>query len=78
MIGTLRRELLDRTITWNQRQLEGLVVDCIDHRNTHWPYRSLDQRPAVVADPPDQPDGHLQVVTTARCDGLINQHKHAA
>jgi putative transposase len=26
-IGTLRRELLDRTIIWNQCQLERLVVD---------------------------------------------------
>ena len=30
-IGTLRRELLDRTIVWNRRQLEHLVVDYIDH-----------------------------------------------
>ena len=29
-IGTLRRELLDRTIIWNRRQLERLVVDYID------------------------------------------------
>ena len=29
-IGTLRRELLDRTIIWNQRQLQRLVIDYID------------------------------------------------
>ena len=33
-IGTLRRELLDRTIIWNRRQLNKLVVDYIDHYNT--------------------------------------------
>ena len=33
-IGTLRRELLDRTIIWNRRQLKRLVVDYIDHYNT--------------------------------------------
>ena len=44
-IGTLRRELLDRTIIWNQRQLERLVADYIDHYNTHRPHCSLDQRP---------------------------------
>ena len=33
-IGTLRRELLDRTIIRNQRQLKRLVVDYIDHYNT--------------------------------------------
>ena len=56
-IGTLRRELLDRTIIWNQRQLKRLVVDYIDHYNTHRPHRSLDQQPPVATNPPDQPDG---------------------
>ena len=77
-IGTLRRELLDRTIIWNQRQLKRLVVDYIDHYNTHRPHRSLDQRPPVATDAADQPDGHLQVVRTARCGGLINEYRNAA
>ena len=77
-IATLRRELLDRTIIWNRRQLNKLVVDYIDHDNTHRPHRSLDQRPPVATDPPDQPDRHLQVVKTARCDGLINEYRNAA
>ena len=77
-IGTLRRELLDRTIIWNRRQLERLVVDYIDHYDTHRPHRSLDQLPPVATDPPDQPDRHLQVVRTARCDGLINEYRNAA
>jgi len=34
-IATIRRELLDRTIIWNQHQLEQLVVDYIDHYNKH-------------------------------------------
>jgi putative transposase len=43
-IGTLLRELLDRTIIWNQHRL---VTDYIDHYNTHRPHRSLDQRPPL-------------------------------
>ena len=77
-IATLRRELLDRTIIWNRRQLNKLVVDYIDHYNTHRPHRSLDQLPPVATDPPDQPDRHLQVVKTARCGGLINEYRNAA
>ena len=77
-IGTLRRELLDRTIIWNQRQLKRLVVDYIDHYNTHRPHRSLDQQPPVATNPTDQPDRHLQVLRTARCDGLINEYRNAA
>ena len=74
-IGTLQGEFLDRTIIWNRRQLNKLVVDYIDHYNTHRPHRSLDQRPPVATDPPDS---HLQVVKTARCGGLINEHRNAA
>ena len=77
-IGTLRRELLDRTIIWNRRQLNKLVVDYIDHYNTHRPHRSLNQRPPVATDAADQPDRHLQVVRTARCGGLINEYRNAA
>ena len=77
-IGTLRRELLDRTIIWNGRQLNKLVVDYIDHYNTHRPHRSLDQRPPVATDPPDQPDRHPQVVRTGRCGGLTNEYRNAA
>ena len=77
-IGALRRELLDRTVIWNRRQLERLVVDYIDHYNTHRPHRSLDQLPPVATDAADQPDGHLQVVRTARCGGLINEYRNAA
>ena len=77
-IGTLRRELLDRTIIWNRRQLNNLVVDYIDHHNTHRPHRSLDQRPPVATDAADQPDRHLQVARTARCGGLINEYRNAA
>ena len=77
-VGTLRRELLDRTIIWNQRHLQRLVIDYIDHYNTHRPHRSLDQRPPVATDTADQPDRHLQVVRTARCGGLINEYRSAA
>ena len=77
-VGTLRRELLDRTIIWNQRQLQRLVINYIDHYNTHRPHRSLDQRPPVATDASDQPDRHLQVVKTARCGGLINEYRNAA
>ena len=77
-IGTLRRELLDRTVIWNRHQLERLVVDYIDHYNTRRPHRSLDQRPLAATDPPDQPDRHLEVVRTARCEGLFNEYRNAA
>jgi transposase InsO family protein len=78
-IGSLRRELLDRTIIWNQHQLERLVVDYIDHYNTHRPHCSLHQRPPT---PQHRPHAESQepprVIRSSRCDGLINEYRTAA
>ena len=80
-IGTLRRELLDRTIIWNQHQLERLVTDYIDHYNAHRPHRSLDQRPPLKPDPPvtvGRDPVPLRLNRSTRCHGLINEYKNAA
>lgn len=84
-IGSLRRELLDRTIIWNQRQLHRLLTDYIDHYNTHRPHRALQQRPPSHADAVDddavvdaRPPPSNNVIRFPRCDGLINEYKKAA
>ena len=81
-IGTLRRKLLDRTIIWNQRQLEQLVNDYINHYNAHRPHRSLQQRPPLGNDPQPSagrgPSQQLRLVRSTRCNGLINEYRNAA
>ncbi|MCP3933734.1 MAG: transposase family protein [Actinomycetia bacterium] len=78
-IGTLRRELLDRTIIWNQRQLHRPVVEFITHYNQHRPHQSLGQRPPTPVDePPDTPPTNVTVLRTSRCDGLIHEYRNAA
>ncbi|MCP3939489.1 MAG: transposase [Actinomycetia bacterium] len=80
-IGTQRRELPDRNIIWNPRQVEGLVTDFIAHHNQHRPHRSLDQQPpqpAAAAPPTDRTKPTLRVVRNTRCDGLINEYRTAA
>ena len=76
-VRTLRHELLDRTIIWNERQLRALLVDYIDHYNQHRPHRSLDQAAPgdtnLVTTDPDRP-----ILRHARCAGLINEYRHAA
>ncbi|MEX0664496.1 MAG: integrase core domain-containing protein [Acidimicrobiia bacterium] len=52
-VGTVRRELCDRTLIWNRRQLEQQLRDYIEHYNTHRPHRSLDQRaPDIIEESP--------------------------
>ena len=75
-IGTLRRELLDRTIIWNRRQLERLVVEFIDHYNDHRPHQSLDQQPPQHRSTGPSPPG--AVIRSIRCGGLINEYRSAA
>jgi len=43
-VRTLRHELLDRTIIWNETQLRHLLEEYIEHYNTHRPHRSLHER----------------------------------
>jgi hypothetical protein len=43
MIGTLRRELLDRTLVANQRHLTQVLTIFLDHFNTGRPHRTLRQ-----------------------------------
>jgi len=76
-IGSIRRELLDRTIIWNRRQLQQLVADYVGHYNDHRPHRSLDQRPPLASALDTHPP-HLRIVKSTRCDGLINEYRHAA
>ena len=43
-VRTLRHELLDRTIIWNEHQLRALLVEYVEHYNTHRPHRGICQR----------------------------------
>ena len=76
-VGTVRRELCDRTLIWNRRHLEQLLRDYVEHYNTHRPHRSLGQRAPdtrdVVAYRPGQP-----IRRHPTCGGLINEYRQAA
>jgi transposase InsO family protein len=79
-IGTLRRELLDRTIIWNQRQLHRLVTDYVEHYNRHRPHRALQQRAPTAPTRPELEcrSPTAEIIRLPRCDGLINEYKTAA
>lgn len=76
-VRTVRHELLDRTLIWNERQLRGLLNDDVAHYNRHRPHRSLGQRapdnPTVTAIEPGRGTQRRTV-----CGGLINEYRTAA
>lgn len=49
VIGTLRRECLDRMLIFGPRHLETVLAEYVEHYNSHRPHRSLSQRCPVRA-----------------------------
>jgi Integrase core domain len=57
MIGTLRREVLDRLLILDERHLRQVPTEYLQHYNTARPHRTLHQLPPAQADtPPPQID----------------------
>jgi putative transposase len=80
LIGTLRRELLDRTLIRNQAHLRAVLAEYQEHYNTARPHQGIDQRvpdpglaPRVTADP-----GTCQIRRKQVLSGLINEYERAA
>ena len=78
-IGSCRRELLDRTLIWNQRHLMMVLREYEDFYNSHRPHRALDQ--AAPLRP--LPDGvidldHFRVRRHDRAGGVIHEYRLVA
>jgi len=77
-VRTLRHELLDRTIIWNERQLRRLLEEYIEHYNTQRPHRGIGQRAPNDTGNVAPIRRDRQVERTTTCAGLINQYRPAA
>jgi putative transposase len=81
MIGTLRRELLDRVLVVNERHLRRILTSYLHHFNTARPHRTLAQlAPAQVETqpPPVINLGDYQVRRRPILDGLTSEYQIAA
>jgi putative transposase len=81
LIGTLRRELLDRTLILNQAHLRAVLAEYQEHYNTARPHQGTGQR---VPDPAPAPrvtsadPGTRQILRKPVLNGLINEYEPAA
>jgi putative transposase len=77
-IGGCRRELLDRTLVWNQDHLRRVLRQYETHHNLHRPHRSL--RAAAPLKPLPQPAGldQYRIRKRARVCGKINEYRLVA
>jgi transposase InsO family protein len=79
VIGTLRRELLDRTLILNERHLPLVLRDYVNHYNGHRPHQSRRQRtPDIEAQPVRDVAGPRSVRRKPVVAGLINEYHQAA
>jgi putative transposase len=77
-VGTVRRELLDRTLIMGRRHLEMVLSDYVMHYNQHRPHRSLDQGPPLGVISPPAPAADVPVVRLDRVGGLIHEYAQVA
>jgi putative transposase len=79
VIGTLRRELLDRTLILGDRHLDLVLREYLIHYNRHRPHQSRQQRPPEIETQPSWDVADLRSVRRrAVVTGLINEYHRAA
>jgi transposase InsO family protein len=77
MVGTLRRELIDRILIVNTAHLHRVLHAYLIHYNGHRPHRTLGQRPPShrvwLAARVEGPVRRTQILS-----GLVNEYRRAA
>ncbi len=78
-ISSCRRELLDRTLIWNQRHLIIVLREYEDFNNTHRPHRTLNQAAPLRPLPDGVTDlDHFRVRRRDRAGGVIHEYRLVA
>jgi transposase InsO family protein len=79
VIGTLRRELLDRVLILNERHLDLMLREYVKHYNGHRPHQSRYQRPPDIEKQPVRDIADLRSVRRKPAvAGVINEYHDAA
>jgi transposase len=78
-IGSCRRELLDRTLIWNQHHLMMVLREYEDFCNSHRPHRALGQAAPLRPLPDDVTDlDHFRIRRHDRAGGVIHKYRLVA
>ncbi len=81
VVGTIRRECLDRILILGRRHLQAVLTEYVEHYNSHRPHRSLSQRPPAAPDVTPPTIGDVDVARIRRADrlgGLIHEYRMVA
>jgi transposase InsO family protein len=78
-IGSCRRELLHRTLVWNQRHLTTVLREYENFYNTHRPHRALNQASPLRPLPDSVTDlDHFRVHRCDRAGGVLHEYRLVA
>jgi putative transposase len=81
-VQTCRRELLDRTLIWNQAHLLHALREFEQFCNAHRPHQGIANarplRPLPSPIPEPDADTRLHVHRRDRLDGLLHEYQRAA
>jgi putative transposase len=77
-IGGCRRELLDRTLVWNQNHLRRILREYETHHNQHRPHRSLHGAAPLKPLPEPADLEQYRVRRQTRVSGLISEYRLVA
>jgi putative transposase len=77
-IGTLRRELLDRSLILNRQHLTTVLTEYVAHVNQHRPHRALNQVAPLRSLPPPAAPSQLCLRRRDLLGGLIHEYAQAA
>jgi putative transposase len=81
-IQSCRRELLDRTLVWNQEHLLQALRQYEQHYNTHRPHRGISNARPLRPLPKPITDSnnitHLNIRRRDRLGGITHEYEHAA
>jgi transposase InsO family protein len=81
VIGTIRRECLDRMLILGRRHLETVLAEYVEHYNSHRPHRSLNQRVPFALDTAPALIRDVDLTRLRRTDhlgGLIHEYRMVA
>ena len=77
-IGSVRRELLDRTLIINQRQAITVLTEYAEHYNSHRPHRTLGQAAPLRPLPQPTTSETNTIRRRDRLGGLLHEYQQAA
>ena len=73
-MGTVRREVLDRMLILDCRQLQAVLAEYVDHYTGHRPHRTLAQAPPLGPAEPPVVLATRSVLRRDRLGGLIHEY----